>query len=716
MIICLFFLVAGASRMAKGFAIGPADAPIKVTLDLIAGALGLPAAILAWPLLIGLGKLPSREQLAEAHSQLLHSQQLFDGFMQHSPSLQFVKDSQLRFLYVNDAYCRVFAVKREDVLGKTNQSWMPPEIAQQLHLSDVRVQQTLEASEEMFRIPTPEGVRTWLVVKFPIWDEQLMLGGIGIDISEQKEAEEREQRTKEIFRLMVDTVKEYAIFMLDPEGNILTWNQGAERLKGYKAEEIIGRHYSAFFPPDAVESGHPQTELELSKQNGQYEEEGWRVKKGGSRFWAHVTMTPIYAKDGSLHGFVKVTRDMTDRRQFEKDLAAERDKALEASAMKSTFVANISHEIRTPLSGILGMNELLLQTDLDEEQREYAETVQASSQSLLTVLNDVLDLSKVEAGKLELDQIPFNVAFATQDATRLMSAAAKNKGLTLIHQIDTSIPDLVIGDPERFRQVLLNLVGNAVKFTQKGEVSVTAQLVYEDKNTATIKFEVSDTGMGIAKEDQKYLFVPFAQIDNSSTRRFGGTGLGLTICKHLVNRMHGKIGFESDRDMGSLFWFIVPFPKTTQEPADTSSRSPGVSVPTETTILVVEDNPILRDLARKQLTNLGIKSITALCGADAIEAVNGTQFDMILMDIQLPHMDGYEASKAIRRIEQPRNRRTPIIAMTATTKSADRERALAAGMDDFIAKPVSLDKLRRLCEKWLTRSAESRSHQQLGGR
>ncbi|HEY9793663.1 MAG TPA: PAS domain S-box protein [Candidatus Obscuribacterales bacterium] len=706
--LCIFFLMAGLSRLAKALDFGPADTAIKVTLDLATALLGIPMAVIIWPLLSTMAKLPTAAQLKEANEKLeesnhnlIHSQQLFEGFMHHSPALQFVKDAQLRFLYVNDSFCHTFDMKRDHILGKTNQECLPPEAVQSLHASDIRVLQTLQPTEEVHTLPTVSGPRTWLIVKFPIWDSQLMIGCVGIDVTEQKAAENRERRLTGLFRTMVDAVKEYAIFMLDADGNVLTWNQGAERLKGYKAEEIIGQHFSVFYPAEALETNHPHEELAVAKANGQFQEEGWRKRKDGSYFWANVTITAVH-ENGKLIGFTKVTRDMSDRRALENQLATQRDKALEASATKSAFVANISHEIRTPLSGILGMNELLLQTDLTEEQRELARTVQESSQSLLVVLNDVLDLSKVEAGRLFLERIPFNVSFATQDATRLMSATAKNKRLVLTHQLDTRIPELLMGDPERFRQVLLNLVGNAVKFTQKGEVSVTAELVSETATTATIKFLVKDTGIGISPEDRRHLFVPFGQVDASPTRRHGGTGLGLTISKHLVVMMGGEIGVQSEKDKGSTFWFTIPFPKTNAQAADVSARSGGINMPTMPTALIVEDNHTLQDLAVKQLANLGIKSMLAGCGAEAIEAVNGTQFDIIFMDVALPNVDGYEATRTIRQIERSRNRRTPIIGMTGKTMTGDNQKALDAGMDDYITKPVSLERLRQVCEKWLS--------------
>jgi osomolarity two-component system sensor histidine kinase TcsA len=565
-----FFIAAGTSRLAKGLLWGPIDIPLKITLDFIAATIGIPTAILAWPVL--------------------------------------------------------------QQVGVTRQA---------------------------------------------------------------------EQRMNELFRTMVTNVKEYAIYLIDPNGTILTWNEGAERLKGYSADEVIGKNFRLFYPQEAIESGHPAQELKAAVENGHYREEGWRVRKDGTQFWALVTITPVYDQHGNLAGFTKVTRDMTDRKQFEEQLAEQRDRALEASAMKSAFVANISHEIRTPLSGILGMNELLLRTELTDEQREYAETVHASSQSLLTILNDVLDLAKVEAGKIHLESVPFDLSLVSCDAVRLMTAAAKNKELELTCDIKPGIPDTVIGDPERLWQILLNMVGNAIKFTADGGVYITIEVMSEYDNTATIKFSVRDTGIGIAPEERKYLFMPFGQVDSSSTRKHGGTGLGLTISKHLVEMMGGSIGFESEKGHGSLFWFTIPFPKTDKRPTALAGTGTMELVAGQPIALIVEDNPVLRDLLSKQLANLGVRSQAAESGSAAIQAVRAREFDLIFMDVHLPELDGYETVQAIRRFENGNHKQTPIIAMTAGGMKGDRERALAAGMDDFILKPIGLDGLRRICGQWL---------------
>jgi PAS domain S-box-containing protein len=684
--ICIFFYSVGIARVARGFDIDLGFPNLSLALDLVSDVLGVYAAITIWPLFLGLLKLPTNEQLDELNKKLIHSQHLFNSFM--------------RFTYVNEAFCKLFQVKQEEVLGKRSQSFMPSEAAITLHRGDMQVLRSCDSSELVLTIPIADRERRFLIVKFPIWNEEFMVGTVAIDLTGQKAAEEREKLAERRFQTMVDAVKEYAIFLTDQEGKILTWNKGAERISGYGASEIIGKSIAAFYPPDSPPEKVNQ-ELTIAKSEGQYQEENWRLRKDGSKYWSSTLLSPIHDEKNELIGFLDVIRDLSDKRHAELEIAIQRDKAVEASALKSAFVANISHEIRTPLSGILGMNELLLQTDLNADQLEFARTVQESAQSLLTVLNDVLDLSKIESGRLDLEQIPFSVSFATQDATRLMLAAARNKGLKLSHEIDASLPELVIGDPERLRQVLLNLIGNAVKFTPRGQVDVRVKKVMEDSQTVTLIFSVSDTGIGIAPDEHKYLFVPFAQVDASFTRRFGGTGLGLTISKHLIELMRGEIGFESEKGRGSTFWFKIPFPKT--EESASSLRLVGgaaSSNPAEPTVMVVEDNPILQDLATKQLSRLGLKVVIAKDGSEAIDLVTSTRFDAIFMDCYMPKMDGFEATRQIRVFEQSRNRRTPIIAMTAAALMGEREKAFAAGMDDFIVKPVTIKQLKAAYEKW----------------
>jgi signal transduction histidine kinase len=383
------------------------------------------------------------------------------------------------------------------------------------------------------------------------------------------------------------------------------------------------------------------------------------------------------------------------------DLKAARDQALEASSLKSAFIANISHELRTPLSGVLGMNELLMTTELNSVQRQYSQVVHDSARSLLSLVNDILDLSKIEAGKMNIEAIALNLDSATQEATNLLAAAAAGKGLDLKIEVDDSLPEQVFGDPIRLHQVLLNLLGNAVKFTHRGSVSLKVSQEASDDQFIRVRFAVTDTGIGVADGEKKYLFMPFSQVDQSTTRRYGGTGLGLTISKRLVELMGGEIGLQSEKGKGSTFWFVLPFRK---QGSTVASRPIGLGTAFEgygARVLVVEDNTTLQTLVAKQLEGLGLVADIVSTGEEALDILPKEPYSLILMDCHLPHMDGYEATRLIREREDGTGLHIPIVAMTAGAMKGDPEKCLAVGMDDYLAKPYTLEQLKEKMQRWL---------------
>lgn len=375
-------------------------------------------------------------------------------------------------------------------------------------------------------------------------------------------------RQETIFRLLVSGVKDYAIFMLDPKGNVMTWNEGAQRLKGYKANEIIGKHFSAFYPEDLKSIKHPENELEIAKKEGSYEEEGWRIRKDGSSFWANVVITAIYDQD-ELVGFTKVTRDLTERREAEKirDAASrvlvETNEELQrALDVKSRFLSTISHEVRTPMSGIIGMTELLTLQDLGESNNQLVNNIFQSSKRLLQLLNDMLDTARMESGKLTIENRKFAVKAVVGDVVQLVRPEATKKHLEISSTCGEAVPESVCGDEVRIRQVLLNLAFNAVKFTESGSIKLNCQIMEKSEKGTVLRFEVNDTGIGIDAEEKLKLFEPFHQAKDSTTRLYGGSGLGLSIAKSLVELMGGQIGVESEPNRGSTFWFQVPFDET----------------------------------------------------------------------------------------------------------------------------------------------------------
>jgi two-component system sensor histidine kinase/response regulator len=511
------------------------------------------------------------------------------------------------------------------------------------------------------------------------------------DISERKSSLDTLHATEERFRLLVDAVSDYALLMLDPSGNVISWNTGAERIKGYKAEEILGKHFSCFYLPEAIANGHPDSELRTAAAEGRYVEEGWRVRKDGSRFLAEVVITAIRNKNGELAGFAKVTRDVTERRRLDQQLKKAKETAESADMAKGNFLANMSHEIRTPMNGVIGLTGLMLHGDLNAQQREFAETIRASGETLLAIINDILDFSKIEAGKLLIELLDFDLIETVESSLDLLAETAHGKGIELACEIASNVHASLRGDPGRLRQILINLLSNAVKFTAEGEVLLRVSMASQTETHATIQFDIEDTGVGISSGEQIALFKPFSQADSSTTRKYGGTGLGLAIAKHLVALMGGQIGMESQLQRGSKFWFTAKFEKllARQMMRDTNKVY-------ELRALIVDDNATNRQILRHQLLAWKMKPDCAVSGEEALvmmraAALEGRPYGLALLDFQMPEMDGLGLARAIKS--------DPVIALTRLVMLTSHGRLLSPteledfGIDACVIKPAKQSRL-----------------------
>jgi PAS domain S-box-containing protein len=775
--------------------------------------------------------------------------ELLDLLMENLPDNIYFKDAASHFLRVNRAMALWFGLADPaEAIGKSDADFFTPEHAQQAFGDEQEILRTgrpIIGFEE--KETWPDGRQTWVsTTKVPLRDRVgRIIGTFGIsrDVTDRKNAEAALRDSEALYHSLVETLP-LNVFRKDLDGGFTFGNGLFCQLVGRSLGDLLGKTDYDLFPLHLADK-YRSDDLAVIQQRQPLEIVEEHRRPDGELRHVQVIKTPVLDAGGAVVGTQGIFWDVTDRQKAEEAILRAKEAAEASNRAKSEFLANVSHEIRTPMNGILGMTELALDTELTDEQREYLHMVKASADSLLGVINDILDFSKIEAGKLDLDVVPFPLRDTLGDTMKTLALRAHKKDLELACHVLPDVPDTLLGDPGRLRQIVVNLVGNAIKFTESGEVVIRVEKSSRSNGEVALHFSVRDTGIGIGPDKQQAIFEPFVQADGSTTRKYGGTGLGLAISSRLVELMHGHIWVESEVNRGSTFHFTARFglhheqppgdgpvelqdlpvlvvddnatnrrildemlaswhlrPKSVasgaealaelrraaagdrpyplvlldammpemdgymlaqsiqedpmlagttllllssaegsntrardlaiaaclmkpikgselldaimthlgsslrrgQEQAKAAAKTPAVVRPLR--ILVAEDNSVNQKLILRLLERRGHRLVIVDNGRDALDALEEVEFDLVLMDVQMPLVGGFEATAEVRRREKGTDRHLPIVAMTAHAMKGDRERCLAAGMDAYISKPIHADELVRVVEQFAVGEAE----------
>lgn len=615
----------------------------------------------------------------------------------------FALDLQGKVVTWNAGAERTFGWKEREIVGRPGQLLYTPEDCER-GVPAREMRGALEngwAEDERWHL-RKDGTRIWVSGMLHRLHRNGELQGfvkIVRDLTTRHRLEESLNRSEEQFRLLVNSVRQYAIFWMDVEGRVQTWNQGCERVKGWKAEEAIGKFFGIFHTPEDRAAGLPQRQLQIAQRYGQFEGEGERVRSDGSRFYARVTLTQIRDDEGKLRGFSKVLEDISERKRAEEERQqllesekAARQAAEEATRLKDEFLATVSHELRTPLTSILGWANLIRSGDLDPESMSTAlQTIERNAHAQAQLVNDLLDISRIITGKLHLHIEAIEPAAIVQAATEALQPAAQARGVNLDLSLEPDLGKLA-GDPDRLQQIVWNLVSNAIKFTDRGGHVRVGLKRYDH----TVELCVRDNGRGIPVDALPFIFDRFRQVDQSITRSHGGLGLGLAIVKHLAEMHGGSARAESDgQGTGSTFTVVLPLRQ--EAPSDPPGPIPASPQPGRERgrpdirgvhVLVVDDDHDARELLKTILTLRGARVSLAASANDALWQLHDGRPDVLLCDIGMPEHDGYSLMRRLRKLPAEQGGSLPAAALTAFAREEDRARALREGFHEHLAKPI----------------------------
>jgi len=652
-----------------------------------------------------------------SHEVFRSGNDFFDTLLNAVPVPVFYKDTDGRYLGCNKAFEEFFGVSKEKLLGKSVFDISPRELAEKYHAKDQELlrnngQQIYESQV----INVSGSVRDVVFHKASFSDSTgTVCGLVGaiLDITERNLAEktlkESEARLRES-----QLIAGLGTYVLDIETGEWVSSEVLDLIFGIddSFNRTVAGWVSLLHPDDRDQMVTYFAEEVLGKR-GRFDREYRIVRNndGEVRWLSGLGRLECEGQGGIPLRMIGTVQDITERKAVEKELRLAKEAADAANRAKSRFLSNMRHEIRTPMNSVLVMADLLLNSGLNGEQREHAEIVKKSGNHLLSLIDDILDLSHIEAQTMELDSVNFDLSEMLSRATMLMSYNAREKGLQFNVQVDDDVPRKLRGDERRVRQIISNLLGNALKFTHGGGISLCVSRENEEGPFVTLRIVVSDTGIGIAADKQMEVFSPFNQVDSSSTRRYGGTGLGLALCRQLAELMKGEIGLESCEGKGSSFWFTVRMERQNIPPAPVACLASDTSFmessgQADRRLLLVED-----DLQNQKILLSTIRMFrprflvdVAANGCEALHMLERNDYDLVLMDCMLPVLNGYDATAAIRDpASAVRNHQVTVIAVTANSMREDREACLAAGMDDYISKPLNITQLLAMLDKWLTR-------------